>query len=260
SATTVDTHDKREMFLNTIQQLDQVRSDFDELTHLGCKMCLHQVKIQYLSPALAGLDNINYDIDEDGYNDYQINDPFAQHFINETDIVIRFLTLILTQSCMNIIIALLVDQLTTRMEKFVLSSSHKEWYNEGEFHHYFSMLGAIQFDQDIRRLLNYFTSISDLPIRRKFSRLLDMCTLLSLESLDEFHDLYSSTATTNSSSGMLHHQQQQQSSSSFRLSKDEIKKILFIRRFPKHEIDALLRDYHYSNNYTRNNTIITSLP
>lgn len=53
-----------------------------------------------------------------------------------------------------------------------------------------------------------------------------MCTLLSLESLDEFHDLYSSTATTNSSSsGMLHHQQQQQSSSSFRLSKDEIKKV-----------------------------------
>ncbi|KAF4648361.1 Golgi transport complex subunit 4, partial [Perkinsus olseni] len=43
-ATDNDVHDKKEMFLHTIQQLEQVRSEFDELTHLGCKMCLHQVK------------------------------------------------------------------------------------------------------------------------------------------------------------------------------------------------------------------------
>ncbi|KAF4690513.1 Golgi transport complex subunit 4, variant 2 [Perkinsus olseni] len=256
-----DVHDKKEMFLHTIQQLEQVRSEFDELTHLGCKMCLHQVKVQYLSPALAGLDGINYDIDEDEYNDYQINDPFAQHFINETDIVLRFLRLVLPSSCINIILGLLVDQLTTRMERFLLSSSpspqQQQQQQQQSGIRFFSILGAIQFDQDVRRLLNYFTSVSDLPVRRKFTRLLDMCTLLSLESLDEFHDIYASGGTTMNDYDTKQQQQQQQSiaassSSSFRLSRDEIRKILLTRRFPADKVDALLRDY-YPNTHSRNN-------
>jgi hypothetical protein len=47
----------------------------------------------------------------------------------------------------------------------------------------FSQWGGLQLDKDIRTLMNYFASICQRTARDKFSRLVQICSVLQLEKV-----------------------------------------------------------------------------
>ena len=58
-----------------------------------------------------------------------------------------------------------------------------------------SLYGGLQFDQDVRALMNYFlslmsSSLSSVVVRKKFKRLTQISSLLSLEAVRELKDFY----------------------------------------------------------------------
>lgn len=46
-----------------------------------------------------------------------------------------------------------------------------------------SQLGGVQLDKDLRALTGYFSSCTNWPVRDKFSRLMQIATLLTMETV-----------------------------------------------------------------------------
>ncbi|OUM60739.1 hypothetical protein PIROE2DRAFT_13423, partial [Piromyces sp. E2] len=85
-------------------------------------------------------------------------------------------------------------------------------------------LGALKLDQDIRSIISYFSSISNMSIRDKFSNLTQISNLLNLEKLSDIYDIWNSNKANN-----LSH-----------LSSNEAKKVLLLREdFSKEEVSEL---------------------
>merc|ERR1712050_276710 len=59
----------------------------------------------------------------------------------------------------------------------------------------FSLLGALQFESDVRVVCSFFTNVSEQALRHKFARLFEMASLLSLESVEELRELFLETRT-----------------------------------------------------------------
>merc|ERR1712228_945506 len=54
----------------------------------------------------------------------------------------------------------------------------------------FSLLGALQFESDVRVLCSFFTNVSEQALRHKFALLFEMSSLLNLENIEELQELY----------------------------------------------------------------------
>jgi conserved oligomeric Golgi complex subunit 4 len=54
----------------------------------------------------------------------------------------------------------------------------------------FSQLGALQFDKDLRKIITYFTSITNRSVRGEFARLIQIASLLNLEKVSEVLDYW----------------------------------------------------------------------
>ena len=48
-------------------------------------------------------------------------------------------------------------------------------------------MGALQLDQDVRGLVNFFTNAATFSVRSSFARLNQICTVLTLDELDDIH-------------------------------------------------------------------------
>lgn len=133
--------------------------------------------VTHLKPSLAPLDKLDYNINEAAYADYQVNDPFAKAFNAQTEVVYQHIKAVINPSSCEEIMQDLASRIVKRLEKEALAKR-------------FSLLGALQFESDVRVLCSFFTNVSEQALRHKFARLFDMATLLSLESVDELREAF----------------------------------------------------------------------
>lgn len=54
----------------------------------------------------------------------------------------------------------------------------------------FNRLGGLQFDKELRSLIQYLTSITEWTVRDKFARLSQIATVLNLEKVQELLDYW----------------------------------------------------------------------
>jgi hypothetical protein len=206
---------KRVMFSQSVGMLDTVRTDFEEMHHSGCRLALHFFKAAFLTPSLSNLDKVSFELNDDAFSDLQVNDVFAKAFVSAATVCFDFIKRVFLPVSVEIIIGLLADQLSARLEKLVLQ--HQPRLR-------FTQLGAVQLDQDVRYVSNFFTKISEGPVRQKFARLFDICTVLNFESFEEFMTFYAPKGRT---------------AQRMRLSVEEIKEVLLLRLdFPRTRIEA----------------------
>ena len=59
----------------------------------------------------------------------------------------------------------------------------------------FSLLGALQFNSEVRTLCSFFTGVCQQAVRHKFARLFDMASLLTVEDVNELQELHSELRT-----------------------------------------------------------------
>ncbi|XP_066927345.1 conserved oligomeric Golgi complex subunit 4-like [Clytia hemisphaerica] len=184
---------------------------FKEILQNGVTQLCSNMILPRLNPLLDGFVSISHNIDEDEYANYESNDPFVQMFIATLDGALVLLKKVLTESNYESTISLACHEIAQRMEKVVLKSS-------------FNRLGGLQFDKELRSLIQYLTSITEWTVRDKFARLSQIATILNLEKVTELMEYW------GENSGPL----------TWRLTPSEVRIVLALRNdFRSEEIQRL---------------------
>lgn len=147
------------------------------------------------------MDNVNYNLTEAQYSQYQVNDPFMEQYIRMIDIEISDLREHLSPNNIDSIINFLARKLSNKLEKLI-------------FQKRFNILGAIQLDKDVRSLFSYLSSISQQNLRDRFSRINQIVYFLNMESLSEVEEAWKDRS---------------QRQSGWSLNLTEIRKLLMVR-------------------------------
>ena len=99
--------------------------------------------------------------------------------MNQTRVLHGHLKRLFLPQALQGIVSELISQLCRRLERQITQKGKV------------SLFGGLQIDQDVRTLMTFFTTITDIPVRQKFQRLSQMATLLSLEQVAELRDFFS---------------------------------------------------------------------
>ncbi|KYQ91932.1 oligomeric Golgi complex component [Tieghemostelium lacteum] len=155
-----------------------------------------------LKNALFLFTNVNYEISNQmEYESADMNDPFVIQFTMEISQFLKMFQENMTTGNYDTIVHHTIHFILKKIESVLFQ--HKK----------FTLLGGFQFSKDLRTISTFFTKISTSTTRDKFSKLNQMASFLTLDSLSEVEDYW----------------QENNQSSSWRLSPSELKKILLNR-------------------------------
>mmetsp|Transcript_1831 Transcript_1831/g.3805 ORF Transcript_1831/g.3805 Transcript_1831/m.3805 type:complete len:764 (+) Transcript_1831:102-2393(+) len=168
--------DKLPMLHNLLSMaLDERKQEFEEMHTAHCKEGVTMF-LGHLRPSLEPLGRLDYNIDEAQYSDFQVNDPFAKAFNTAVEMIYQHIISVINTTSCEEMMQELATRIVKRLEREALTKS-------------FSLLGALQFESDIRVLCSFFTNVSEQALRHKFSRLFEMTSILTLETVDELREL-----------------------------------------------------------------------
>ncbi|KNC85325.1 hypothetical protein SARC_02507 [Sphaeroforma arctica JP610] len=134
-----------------------------------------------LISACEAMQSVDYVISLQDLNFYEVNDPFVQGLIRDLDEVINAFKPHLTSTNFVTLMNLLIQNLAVQLEAAVLSKS-------------FNQNGGIQFDKDLRTLIQYLANMTDGTVREKFARLTQIATILCFEKVADLMDYWGSGA------------------------------------------------------------------
>lgn len=184
---------------SALGELGKAASDFSHMS----KSALEQLSMGVLSqvkPVLAEVSQFSYELTEDAYGEYEVNDPWAMKLVETVESAVEWLQPLLTLGLYDRLILSLADGLTSRLDAMMMQKR-------------FNPLGGLQFDKDVRNLIGRLSSLTQSTVRDKFSRLQQIAIVLNLESVQEILDSWGDNA------GSL----------SWRLSPAEVKKVMSLR-------------------------------
>ncbi|KAM9973477.1 hypothetical protein ACTFIW_010569 [Dictyostelium discoideum] len=133
--------------------------------------------VQVNSPSLTRLiwpfRNTNYEIGDEEFENYEINDPFAMDFLSEL--------MALLQPYKRKFIAENFDQLIHLMSTFI-AKTMEDFIMQKRF----NQLGGIQLSKDIRKIIDFLCNITtEQNIRHKFTRLSQVVHLLTFDKVND---------------------------------------------------------------------------
>jgi len=151
-------------------------------------------------PQIDGFLTTDYELKEADYLEREQFETFVIKFVDVMQNEAGVLRKRLSDTPYQYVILALLHTAVPRLEQHVMKKKFTFW-------------GGLQFDRDVRQLMGYFSSISDAPIRDKFTRLVQMASVLQLEKASEIVDFWKSNNEANL----------------IRLQKDEVKFLLLQR-------------------------------
>lgn len=164
------------MFNNSLTNFDNVLKEYEQLNTDNCKVLLNILKVHFLNH-LVLIENINFDITSEQYAYYQINDPYINNLISRIKMILHHIYFYFNHNIFNVCIHLMTGKICNYIERILKKKK-------------FSMYGAVQIDNDIRNLMLFFTSLTNINVKKEFSKLFDICELLNVNDIQDFKDLY----------------------------------------------------------------------
>ncbi|CDR96071.1 Conserved oligomeric Golgi complex [Babesia bigemina] len=155
---------------STLESLDGVLGEFDELLELACKCSLNIIKFHIADP-LNRFNDINFNLDEESYTTYLSENPFVEEFIVVLRGVFGHLSTFYSPTTRSRCMDMLIERICKFMEQNVLAKR-------------FTMYGAVYLDGVVRSLMKLCTSY-DPQIRHQFTSLLLISDVLNCGSLEE---------------------------------------------------------------------------
>lgn len=153
---------------------------FKELRQVGVRSVVEAVLVPTLQPAIAVFSSFSHVLSEEDFKDYEVNDPFVQQLLLAIETAITEVKGKLIPSVFDHVFSELTTDITGLLEQQILSCE-------------FNQLGGVQLDKDLRALTGYLSSCTNWPVRDKFSRLMQIATLLTLETVNELFDYWGSS-------------------------------------------------------------------
>jgi len=163
--------DTTTQILACISDFAQTSSQFGQAR----QYCLDQLG-QRLFPAIrtavAGLlgekSNVDFELDDAAYAQNEATDPWAHKLLHWTDALLTPFTQGLCASNTNSFLQVFAEYLSKRIEVELMKKK-------------FSHLGGLQLDKDLRCIVAYFVGKTGRGLRDRFSRLLQISTLLNVD-------------------------------------------------------------------------------
>ncbi|XP_057291059.1 conserved oligomeric Golgi complex subunit 4-like [Hydractinia symbiolongicarpus] len=202
---------EREKLESCLLDLGACGHSFKEILQTGITQLSTNTILPKLNPITDGYSSIKHDLSEEDFSYYEVNDPFVQNLIATLDGSLNAAKKWLTHSNYESAIGITCHELSVRLEKAVMKTT-------------FNRLGGLQFDKELRSLIQYLTSITEWTVRDKFARLSQIATILNLEKVSELLEYW------GENSGPL----------TWRLTPGEVRNVLSLRNdFRKEDIQRL---------------------
>jgi hypothetical protein len=203
-------HMARKMIQNCSDELLEISSTYEQILTKGIHIVAASIT-PHVRPLLDVVGQSSYDITEQQFAEKEQEGNWVQPFLAQLNSELGPLQKCLLDKNFNTLLSSLANFVVKRLEQHIFLKK-------------FSMWGGLLLDKDVRQLLAYFSSSTALSLRDKFSRLIQIATLLQIERPSEVSD-YIRDGT----------------SGDWKLHETEVKKILALRSdFSPKDIAALV--------------------
>ncbi|XP_053675501.1 conserved oligomeric Golgi complex subunit 4 [Anopheles nili] len=163
---------------------------FQQLRSSAIKPRLHPWVDQFLTH--------NHNLTEEELASYEASETFVQFLIVQIDGLLNSFKVALTPRNYDALVSIVTTEITARMERAIKKTT-------------FNRLGGLVLDQEVRALASFLTGATSWSVRDKLAKLLQMGTILNLETVSELPEYWES------------------SSASWRLTANEARSILALR-------------------------------
>lgn len=163
------------------QTIGEIISEFKVIHDYYSKITLQILSKISISPILIQLhEEISFDFSENESRDYSLNHSFVPTLTSSLKVINEHLKNYYNSQSSEFILSLMIERIVQKIEHIVINYPEKKR---------FTIYGALVFENDIRNLLSYTNSLLSISIRHKFLRLLEICDILNITSLEELSDL-----------------------------------------------------------------------
>jgi conserved oligomeric Golgi complex subunit 4 len=170
----------REKIKSCLSELGEISASFKKILQSGMEHLVASVAPR-IRPVLDTVATVSYELDDAGYGENEVNDPWVQKLILAVNTNVAWLQPVMTSNNYDSFVHLIIDFIVKRLEVIMMQKR-------------FSQLGGLQLDKEVRSLINHFSEMSQRPVRDKFSRLSQMSTILNFERVSEILDFWGDNA------------------------------------------------------------------
>jgi hypothetical protein len=160
-----------------LADLSSVTTSFKELRQTGVACVVRSVLVPALEPAISAFSSFSHSLSEEDFSNYEVNDPFVQQLLIAIESALSDIKVKLIPAVFEHVFSELTTELAVLMEQQILGCE-------------FNQLGGVQLDKDLRSLTSYLSSLTSWPVRDRFTRLMQIATLLTLETVNELFDYW----------------------------------------------------------------------
>ncbi|KAH8582611.1 oligomeric golgi complex 4 [Cryptosporidium sp. chipmunk genotype I] len=161
--------------------IERIISEFKVIHDYYSKISLQILSKISISPTLIQLhEEISFDFTEDESKDYTLNQSFIPTLTSSLKVINEHLKNYYNSQSSEFILSLMIERIVQKIEHIVINYPERKR---------FTIYGALVFENDVRNLLSYTNSLLSISIRHKFLRLLEICDILNITSLEELSDL-----------------------------------------------------------------------
>jgi len=170
----------REKVKSCLSELSEMHNVFKQVLSAGMEQ-LGATVTPRIRPVLDTVATISYELSDAEYEENELNDPWVQRLLHAVETNMVWLQPFMTSNNYDLFVHLVIDFIVKRLEVIMMQKR-------------FSQLGGLQLDREVRALVNYFSEMSQRPVRDKFARLSQMTTILNFERVSEILDFWGENA------------------------------------------------------------------
>lgn len=177
-----------------------IGSRFKQLVEAGLNELNNSALKPEVKPVINEFQDIPHDIDDVEFAEAEANEPWIQAVLLSLHTLLENFKPRLSALSFDQLVSYLTNTVASTLERAVLKSN-------------FTRLGGLQFDRELRALVNFLTAVTSSTVRDRFARLHQINTVLNLEQPSEVLEYYG-----GSSSGVT-----------WRLTPSEVRQVLQLR-------------------------------
>ncbi|KAF7456470.1 Conserved oligomeric Golgi complex subunit 4 [Cryptosporidium felis] len=208
-----------------IRTFEQIIAEYKVIHDYYSKLSLQILSKISISPILIQIhEETTFNYSEAESKEYSLNHSFIPSLTQSLKIINEHIKTYYNGQSSEYIISLMIERIVQKIEHITINYPEKKR---------FTIYGALVFENDVRNLLSYTNSLLSISIRHKFLRLLEICDILNITSLEELKDLLLTDFPTRN----------------WHLTKSDILKVLFLRQDFDHDMlkEIIKRSNHFFN-------------
>ena len=168
---------EHENLQSCVRELSSLSARFKQLVEAGLNELNNSALKPEVKPMINDFQDVPRDIDDVEFAEAEANEPWIQTVLINLHNLLENFKPRLSASSFDQLVSYLTNTVASTLERAVLKSK-------------FTRLGGLQFDRELRALVNFLTAVTSSTVRDRFARLHQINTVLNLEQPQEVLEYY----------------------------------------------------------------------